>query len=307
MSIINTTKEVKYVIPAVDVNMGGIILKQALPTQKITQIDPFLLLHHANFDYRDDSPAIHQGIGPHPHRGFSPVTFIIECEVHHRDSRGNNQIAKKGEVQWMHAGAGIVHSERPSQKLADQNGRQEIIQLWINSPANKKMQPPNYQYVPKSEIPVFWSEDKSIKNKLIAGKYKDLEGNSLEGKIKTESELLIIWSKSEGKGSQILSVSKEMNAMIYVVKGEMRIKGYGKANEKELIVFEINTEKSPENLVENIEIHTETEVEFLVLCGVPINEKITQQGPFVMNTQTEILEAMRDYQMGKMGVLIEEK
>lgn len=303
-------KEVKYVIPAVDVNMGGIILKQALPTQRITQIDPFLLLHHANFDYRDDAPAIHQGIDPHPHRGFSPVTFIIEGEVHHRDSHGNNQIAKKGEVQWMHAGAGIVHSERPSQELADQNGRQEIIQLWINSPANKKMQPPNYQYIPETDIPVFWSEDKSIQNKVIAGNYENLEGTTLEerflkGKIKTESELLIIWSKAENKGSQTLSIPKEMNAMIYVIKGEMRIKGYGKASEKELIVFELNENNT--NNTENIELNIDTKAEFLLLCGVPINEKITQHGPFVMNTQTEIMEAMRDYQMGKMGILIEEK
>lgn len=298
-----TIREVKYVIPAVDVNMGGIILKQALPTQRINQIDPFLLLHHASFDYRDDAPAIHQGIGPHPHRGFSPVTFIIEGEVHHRDSHGNNQIAKKGEVQWMHAGAGIIHSERPSEALAEQNGTQEIIQLWINSPANKKMQPPNYQYIPESDIPVFWSEDKTIQNKIIAGKYKNVEGNNLKGKIKTESELLIIWSKAENKGSQTLSIPKDMNAMIYVVKGEMRIKGYGKAEEKELIVFE--TDK--ENTAENIELNIDNNAEFLILCGVPINEKMTQHGSFVMNTQTEILEAMRDYQMGKMGLLIEEK
>lgn len=298
-----TVKKVKYVIPAVDVNMGGIILKQALPTQKISQIDPFLLLHHASFDYHDDAPAIHQGIGPHPHRGFSPVTFIIEGEVHHRDSRGNNQIAKKGEVQWMHAGAGIVHSERPSEALATQNGTQEIIQLWINSPANKKMQPPNYQYIPKNEIPVFWSEDKTIQTKVIAGTYENAEGKGLKGKIKTESELLILWSKSEHAGSQTFSISEKMNTMIYIVRGEMKIKGYGKAIEKELIVFELDAE----NQTKNIELRIDTKAEFLILCGVPINEKITQYGPFVMNTQTEIMEAMRDYQMGKMGILIEER
>ena len=302
MSITKAIKEVKYVIPAVDINMGGIILKQALPTQRINQIDPFLLLHHASFEYRDDAPAIHQGIDPHPHRGFSPVTFIIEGEVHHRDSHGNNQIAKKGEVQWMHAGAGIVHSERPSKELAERNGKQEIIQLWINSPANKKMQPPSYQYIPENEIPLFWSPDKAIQNKIIAGNYEIIEENklkTLKGKIKTESELLILWSKAENKGSQIISISKQMNAMIYVVRGEMRIKGYGKVEEKELIAFELENE--------NIEMDIDAKAEFLVLCGTPINEKITQHGPFVMNTQTQIMEAMRDYQMGKMGVLIEEK
>ncbi len=115
-------RKVKYLIPAYDIDMGGISIKQALPTNNVEQVDPFLLLHHGKFTYREDAPALHQGIGPHPHRGFSPVTFVLEGDVHHRDSRGNSQIAKKGDVQWMHTGAGIIHSERPSQALAERNG-----------------------------------------------------------------------------------------------------------------------------------------------------------------------------------------
>ena len=106
-------RNVRFLIPAYDIDMGGIPLKQALPTNKVEQVDPFLLLHHAEYTYTSDAPALHQGIGPHPHRGFSPVTFVVEGEVHHRDSWSNNQVARKGEVQWMHAGAGIIHSERP--------------------------------------------------------------------------------------------------------------------------------------------------------------------------------------------------
>ena len=135
-------KTVKYLLSAVEIDMGGFAIKQAFPTNKIQQIDPFLLLHHGKLKYSDSKLAKHQGVGPHPHRGFSPVTFVIEGEVHHRDSRGNNQIAKKGEVQWMHAGAGIIHSERPSQALVEATQIQEIVQLWINSPADKKMTPP---------------------------------------------------------------------------------------------------------------------------------------------------------------------
>ena len=131
-------KKVKFLIPAFDIDMGGIPLKQALPTIKVDQVDPFLLLHHGELKYNENAKALHQGVGAHPHKGFSPVTFVIEGEIHHRDSRGNNQIAKKGEVQWMHAGAGIVHSERPSQALIDRNGTNEIIQLWVNSPADRK-------------------------------------------------------------------------------------------------------------------------------------------------------------------------
>ncbi|MDB4584896.1 pirin family protein [Draconibacterium sp.] len=286
-------KTVKYLIPAYDINMGGLMLKQALPTNKVNQVDPFLLLHHAKFTYTENAPAIQQGLGPHPHRGFTPVTFVIEGEVHHRDSRGNNQIAGKGEVQWMHAGAGIIHSERPSQNLADRNGIQEVIQLWINSPASGKMNQPKYQYIPKENIPVFLSEDKKIRNKLIAGSF-----NQLQGKISTESELLIIWGEANGYGVQTLSVSKRFNSMVYIINGEMKISGYGIAEKESLIIFENNAT--------NIEISANSEAQFLLLAGAAINEKVVQHGPYVMNSQTEILEAMRDYRMGKMGILIEE-
>lgn len=286
-------KTVKYLIPAYDINMGGIMLKQALPTNNVRQVDPFLLLHHGEIKYKKNARALHQGIGPHPHRGFTPVTFIINGEIHHRDSRGNNQIAKKGEVQWMHAGAGIVHSERPSQSLMDRNGANEIIQLWVNSPASKKMQEPKYQYVPEKKIPLFSSDDQQISNKLIAGSYE-----GLEGQIETESELLMIWSTTSGKGSQSYHIPKGFNTMIYIIKGQLKITGFGMVEKENLAIFEEG--------IEHIEVSADSSSSFLVLSGAPINEKVAQQGPFVMNSETELLEAMRDYQMGKMGILIEE-
>lgn len=287
-------KKVKYLIPVYDIDMGGIPVKQALPTVRVEQVDPFLLLHHAKFTYTSDAPALHQGIGPHPHRGFSPVTFVVEGEVHHRDSRGNNQVAKKGEVQWMHAGAGIIHSERPSQKLAEENGTQEIVQLWINTPAAKKMKEPVYQYLTENNIPVFISEDNRVKNKLVAGKYNDLNGN-----IITETELLVIWSLADLDGKQTYQLPGLFNVMLYVIRGNLQISGYGKVEEECLAVFEMDGDE--------VEISAETGSQFLLLAGLPINENVVQQGPFVMNTTTQILEAMRDYRMGKMGILIEEK
>ncbi len=287
-------KKVKYLIPVYDIDMGGIPVKQALPTNRVEQVDPFLLLHHARFTYTNDAPALHQGIGPHPHRGFSPVTFVVEGEVHHRDSWGNNQVAKKGEVQWMHAGAGIIHSERPSQKLADENGTQEIVQLWINTPATKKMQEPLYQYLSESKIPVFTSEDNRVKNKLVAGKY-----NGLQGLVKTESELLVIWGLAEKDGKETYLLPGLFNVMFYVISGNLQIAGYGKVEEESLAVFDKSGDA--------VEFSAETDSQFLLLAGLPINENVVQQGPFVMNTTTQILEAMRDYRMGKMGILIEEK
>jgi redox-sensitive bicupin YhaK (pirin superfamily) len=286
-------KSVKYLLPAEDINMGGIIVKQALPTQKVDQLDPFLLLHHGTFSTTEDAPARQQGIGPHPHRGFSPVTFVIRGEVHHRDSRGNDQIAKEGEVQWMFAGAGIVHSERPSEALANVSGTQEIVQLWINAPAASKMKQPKYQYKSKAEIPVFTSEDGQFVNKLVAGNYGDLRSN-----MQTESELLIVWSQSKSAGSQSYTIPTGFNTMIYVIKGNLHIKGYGKVSPENLVIFEAQDG--------DIEVSAEEKVEFLLLCGKPIDEVVVKQGPFVMNNTTEIMVAMRDYQMGKMGILIEE-
>lgn len=293
MKMTTNNKQVKYLLPSVEIDMGGFPVKQPMPTQKIQQVDPFLLLHHARTKYSNRRPARHQGVGPHPHRGFSPVTFVVEGEVHHRDSWGNNQIAKQGEVQWIHAGAGIVHSERPSEALIESNRHQEIIQLWINSPASKKMVPPAYYYVPKEIMTTFFSEDNKVSSKLIAGDYE-----AFKGKITPQSELLIIWSEGEKGGTQKLTIPKGYSSMLYLIKGDINIKGYGLVEKEHLAVFD--------NEEGNLEITFKEKGQFLLLCGQPIDEKITQSGPYVMNSQTEILEAIRDYQMGKMGILIEE-
>ncbi len=293
MSDKENVKEVKFLLPSVKIDMGGFPVKQALPTQKVQQVDPFLLLHHATAKYNKNRPAKHQGVGPHPHRGFSPVTFIIQGEVRHRDSWGNDQIAKAGEVQWMHAGAGIVHSERPSEDLVAASGKQEIVQLWINSPSTAKMQPPEYTYLSKDAMPVFTSEDKKIINKLVAGQYGELTS-----KLKAKSELLVLWGTAESGATQQLEIPTGFSSMLYLIKGTMNAKGFGIIEAEHLAVLSEEGNK--------IEMSFAEDSQFLLLCGKPLNEKVTQHGPYVMNTQTEVLEAMRDYQMGKMGILIED-
>lgn len=286
-------KNVKYLLPAENINMGGLLIKQALPTQKIPHLDPFLLIHHADFKFNKNAPAKQQGVGPHPHRGFSPVTFVIKGEVYHRDSWGNSQIAKAGEVQWMNSGAGIIHSERPSQLIVEKEVNQEIVQLWINTPAEKKMNPPKYFHTSEKDIVRISNKDEVFENKLISGNYK-----GQVGKIPAESEVLVIWGKASIPGSTSFSISEKMNSMLYIISGELRIKGYGNVSKKNLVIFEKDYKK--------VILNTESDAEFLLLAGMPLDEKIVQQGPFVMNSTTEIMEAMRDYQMGKMGVLIEE-
>jgi len=286
-------KKVQHLIPAEDVDMGGIAVKQALPTQQVSNVGPFILLHHGIFNFRSDAPAIHQGIGPHPHRGFSPVTLVVDGEIHHRDSFGNSQIAHKGEVQWMHAGAGITHSERPSEALVQAGGTQEVIQLWINSPAAYKMQPPSYSYLSNSRIRTYLSEDGAITNKVIAGRHNGTIGN-----ITPLSDLLVLWASSTKEGSQTHTIADGHETMIYVIKGSIRLAGYGLVSSQELAVFS--------HAGTTVELTSYNGAQYLLLTGKPIDEKMLQHGPFVMNSETEILEAMRDYQMGKMGVLIEE-
>ena len=286
-------KKVKTLLPAVKIDMGGIPVKQPMPTQKVNRVDPFLLLHHLRIQYFDDRPARIQGIGPHPHRGFSPVTFIVEGELHHRDSRGNSQVAKAGEVQWMHAGAGIVHSERPSGALAESNGFQEIIQLWINSPAASKMKEPYYRHLSEEQIQVVISEDKKVKTKVIAGEFKGTKSD-----LPTESDLQILWGNAKKSSTETYQITEGFQTMLYLIKGTLRITGYGFVDAENLVVFEEEGDSVTLNFTEDSQ--------FLLLSGKPLNEKVSQSGPFVMNNQTQILEAMRDYQMGKMGVLIEE-
>lgn len=286
-------KKVTRILPAELIDMGGFPVKQALPTNLVPQIDPFLLLHHARVKPIYDRPAKQQGVGPHPHRGFSPVTFVIEGEVHHRDSRGNSQVAKAGEVQWIHSGAGIIHSERPSEKMLREEGMQEIVQLWINSPADRKMREPEYTHVPEDEITRVNMADSLTDLKLISGNYKGLKGN-----IIAQSELIILWANSKKDGVVGFDIPNGFNSTLYSIKGDLRVDGHGVVDSESLLVFGDEGDR--------ISIHANSDAQYLILAGLPIGEPLTQHGPFVMNTQTEIMEAIRDYQMGKMGILIEE-
>lgn len=292
------TKKVTTILPAQMIDMGGLPVKQALPTQNVPNLDPFLLLHHGQIKPIFKRPAKVQGIGPHPHRGFSPVTFVIEGEVHHRDSRGNNQIAKAGEVQWMHAGMGIIHSERPSDNTIKQKMHQEIVQLWINSPAASKMKEPAYTHVNEEDFPRIATLDGLSDIKLISGNYSDSNQKELKGKIKGESELLIMWGVAKEGAQVTVDIPEGFNSSVYIIRGDVRIVEHGVVDPESLVIFGMKGD--------TISLEAKSDAQYLLLAGKPINEKIVQHGPYVMNTQTEIMEAMRDYQMGKMGILIEE-
>jgi quercetin 2,3-dioxygenase len=286
-------RSVTHLLYAHPYDMGGMPIRQPFPTGNVAQVDPFLLLHHADVKVPKHLEPAHAGVGPHPHRGFSPVTFIFKGAVHHRDSRGNDSVVYAGGAQWMNAGMGIMHSERPSDDIHDIGGRQEIIQLWINTPAEHKMDQPAYFPVQAEEAPKFVSGDGLVTANVFAG-----EVLGIKGPVPSFSPVNAATMEAK-KGATIeIPVPGDFNAFLYLLDGKISIGGYGLAEGMHAVVFASDGE--------GISFTAFEDTRLLLMSGKPLKEEVVSHGPFVMNTQTEILEAMRDYQMGKMGILIED-
>jgi hypothetical protein len=286
-------RSVSRLLYAEQMDMGGMPIRQPLPTHAVNQIAPFLLLHHANIKAPAHVKPDHAGVGPHPHRGFSPVTFIFQGGVHHRDSRGHNSTVYAGGAQWMNAGMGIIHSERPSDNIHEIGGRQEIIQLWINTPAKNKMDVPSYIPVQAEEVPFTVSEDKKVRVNVFSGEVLNVKG-PVPSQAKVNAATLIF----EKGGKISIPLPETHNTVIYLLDGELNVDGFGLVEALHLVHFK--------NDGEGISLEARQDTRALLLSGEPLNEAVVSHGPFVMNTQTQIMEAMRDYQMGKMGVLIED-
>lgn len=282
-------KTVVQIIPSQKINMGGHILEQPLPNAFLQQLDPFLLIHHAEWTYKGRQRQQEVGIGGHPHRGFSPVTFVFKGEVRHQDSFGHDAVVGAGGTQWMHAGKGIIHSERPSKELAEKGGEQEIIQFWVNTPAKYKMERPYYLPLSAQDTPQLKGEGYHLQ--IVAGEYEGVKGPA-----KTFSPMTLLRGLVQNEKSLDISLPAHYNSLLYLLDGELEINGRS-AVRKDLVWLA--------NDGEGIAIKASADTRFIVLSGEPIGEKVTSYGPFVMNTQTEIMEALRDSQMGKMGVLIE--
>jgi quercetin 2,3-dioxygenase len=285
-------KTIKRIIKSQKVDMGGIILDQPLPNRFMDQLDPFLLIHHWNDRLKGNQKQNEAGVGPHPHRGFSPVTLIFKGGVHHQDSRGNNSIVMEGGTQWMFAGLGITHSERPYKQLAEQGGDFEIIQFWVNVPSKNKMEQPFYKPITKEETPVFISDDKKVQVGVVSGKFK-----MLEGAIDTFTPVTTLRINFEKDGELAFNIPSTQNTLIYVLNGFLNINNE-EVTGQDLVWFNNDNDEIRIKAIEPSRV--------ILLAGEPIGEEVVSYGPFVMNSHTEIMEALRDAQMGKMGVLIEE-
>ena len=273
------------------VNMGPIQLRQPIPTQHIDIIDPFILLHHYG-PYEISERNNPFDLGPHPHRGFEPITFLVEGEQLHRDSLGNDSVVKAGDVQWTTAGRGIIHAEAPTKEFVQKGGTLEGIQLWLNLPAEKKMMAANYQHIKNEDFRVVSSKDNKVNIQIIAG---ELEG--VYGRIKTQTPVNAFMITVEAGGRYIIKVLNSHQSTVYLLKGDVLINDSEtlKLNENQLIQFNQDGE--------GFSIKGKGRSKLLFISGEPLYEKVTTYGPYVMTTQTEIMEAMRDYQMGKMGFL----
>lgn len=285
-------KTVKKIYNGNPINVGSIKVQEMLPTTD-GFLDPFLVLHHGIAVADKNIPLEQQGVGPHPHRGFSAVSFIYKGGIHHRDSRGNNHVVYAGGTQWTSAGMGIVHSERVPKDIFEHGGVQELLQFWVNTPAKYKMQPPAYYPATAEETPTIISADGLTTLRIPAGEFENKKGI-----IPTFSDVTTIMGEMKTGGSYTFSFKPTHNTLLYVLEGTVAINNAEIVNAKQLVVFN--------NDGEAFLVKATHPTLFFVASGEPLNEPIATHGPFVMNTQTEIMQAFRDYQIGKMGVLIEE-
>ena len=270
--------EVKKVIEPISASDGaGVKLKRSIGVEP-NYFDPFLMLDEFGSENSEDYIA---GFPPHPHRGIETVTYMLAGDFEHKDSTGGQGRMTAGDVQWMKTGSGIIHSEMPAMK----EGKLHGFQLWINMPASKKMDKPEYHYIDADKMSVHKDNNKQIK--VIAGKFQ-----KAEGPIKKHNVEPVYFDVELKKDKEFnFEIPSSHNSFIYLIEGEIKIgeKKHDKVIDSTLILL-TNGEK--------LKVTALTKAKFLLISGKPIGEQIARGGPFVMNTKQEILQAIDDYHNG---------
>ena len=252
-------------------------------------LSPFLLLDYAGpveFSATDER----RGVGEHPHRGFETVTIVYQGEVEHRDSSGGGGRIGPGDVQWMTAAAGVVHEEFHGREFAKHGGMFEVIQLWVNLPAKNKLSAPRYQAILNQQIPSVSLPDDQGTVRVIAGAYADAYGPA-----DTFTPVHVWDLRLTGGKRTSLQVPDGYTTLIVVLQGMLNVNGSQKIGPAEVGLFEHGGNE--------IDLECTADTTALLLCGEPIDEPVVGRGPFVMNTEQEIRQAMADYMNGKMGHL----
>ncbi len=260
------------------------------PNGQITQqrVSPFLLMDfNAEYDF---GPSDHlRGVDVHPHKGFETVTIAYKGSVAHHDSTGNSGVINPGDVQWMTAGARILHKEYHEKEFSKKGGPFEMIQLWVNLPAKNKLADPQYQAITAGQMGKVILADNSGSVNVIAGSF-----NEHKGPATTFTPVNMFDIRLNNGGNLVTTVPVTHNTVLLVVEGEVTVNG-GQAGQHDLVLFK--------NEGEEISVSADKDSVLLLLSGEPINEPIAQYGPFVMNTQRELQEAFQEFQSGKFGVL----
>lgn len=248
-------------------------------------ISPFLLLDYAGPHYFEPTTK-RRGVGQHPHRGFETVTIVYDGQVEHKDSAGNGGVIGPGDVQWMTAGAGILHEEYHSPAFAKTGGPFRMIQLWVNLPAKDKTTPGGYQGIVSADIPVVDLPNGSGKGRVIAG---ELLG--AKGPAKTFTPINMWDLRLSGNNDLTIALPERHTAMLVVLAGHVTLNGSQEAREAEMVL--LSREGG------NVAIHADGDAMVLVLTGEPIDEPIAGHGPFVMNTSAELIQAFDDFKSGR--------
>ncbi|NOJ29935.1 MAG: pirin family protein [Nitrososphaeraceae archaeon] len=279
----------------------GVKLNRSFPNNIISDFDPFLLLDEIG--PTDMKPGNQKGFPDHPHRGFETVTYLLEGKFEHRDSQGHSGIISGGDVQWMTAGSGVIHSEMPEKEFSKKGGKLHGFQLWVNLPQKNKMMKPRYQEISKTKIPIASTKDGNVSVKVIAG-----ESLGAKAVVDTITPIIYLHFKLEPGSSIVQSVPGNYNVFAYIIRGSAEFEQSDNSNSNSnssdstvgngnLVIFD---KDGNEVYIQNSKT-SKTPLELLLIGGIPLNEQIARYGPFVMNTQQEIYQAVEDYRNGKLG------
>lgn len=287
-----TLRTVAGIINSVETLEGaGFLVRRPFPKSSFSQFDPFLLLDELG--PVNLKPGQAKGAPDHPHRGFETVSYVLDGRLEHKDSQGNSGILNPGDVQWMTAGAGVVHSEMPESEFTRTGGRLHGIQLWVNLPQRDKTIAPRYQEIGAAQIPVAQTEDGSVTVRVIAG-----EALGAKAVIETRTPIVYLHFTLQPGASIVQRVPQEYNAFAYLLDGsglfgiEQEL-----GNDGQMVMF---ASDGDEVVIAN-PVDAQQPLDFLLIAGVPLNEPVVRYGPFVMNTKAEIIQAIEDYQTGRMG------
>jgi len=287
-----SVRSVASVIDAVRTVEGeGFIVNRPFPTHSFDHFDPFLLLDELG--PADLGPGEAKGAPDHPHRGFETVTYMLEGRMEHKDSAGNAGGIGPGDVQWMTAGAGVVHSEMPAADLRRKGGRLHGFQLWVNLPKRDKMIPPRYQEIPAARIPSARSDDGKVSVRIIAG-----EALGAKAVIETRTPIHYLHFTIQPGGRIVQRVPRDYNAFAYVIEGAATFGPDDRsAQPRQMVTFANDGDEvsiaAPSTSRQPLDV--------LMIAGVPLREPVARLGPFVMNSRAELLQAMDDFQNGRMG------